>query len=276
VNPHKHQPTSLGACFRSFWLNRQLIWLMTQREVASRYQNSLIGIAWSFLNPIFMLTVYTFVFSVAFSVRWAGVEEHGFGYFSVLLFAGLIVHGVFAECINGAPGLIAAHANFVKKVVFPLEVLPWISVGSALFHACMSVVILLAALFLTTHQFHWTAIFFPLVLAPLVLATLGLVWFLSALGVYVRDISQLTGLFSAAMLFLSPVFYPASSIPAKYQIFLKLNPLAFIIESSRDVLLFGRVPDFVRLAITLAFGLAIAQFGFWWFQRSRKGFADVL
>ena len=276
MNPHRLQPTSIGACLRSCWLNRQLILLMTQREVIGRYQNSLIGIAWSFLNPLFMLTVYTFVFSVAFTVRWNGAGEYGVSYFSVLLFTGLIIHGLFAECINAAPRLIAGNANYVKKVIFPLEILPWVTMGSALFHLCVSVVILIGASFLITKQFHWTVVFFPFVLTPLVFVTMGLAWFVASLGVFVRDISQLTGMFSAAMLFVSPIFYPASSIPEKYQWLIRLNPLAFIIETSRGVLLLGQYPDWSKLLVFFLFSLGVAQLGFWWFQRTRKGFSDVL
>lgn len=260
----------------SFWRNRELIWQMSRREVVGRYRGSIMGLAWSFFNPVLMLIVYTFVFSVIFKARWGTGGEESKTDFALVLFVGMIVHGLFAECVNRAPALILSNVNYVKKVVFPLEVLAWVAMGSALFHALVSLVVLLCALLITNIYVPWTAVFFPVVAVPLVLATMGLAWFLAATGVFVRDIGQTTGITTTVLLFLSPVFYPVSAVPENVQTLLLLNPLTFIIEESRQVLIWGKLPNWAGLAIYTFASTMIAWLGFWWFQRTRKGFADVL
>jgi lipopolysaccharide transport system permease protein len=258
------------------WLNRELIMQMTKREVLGRYRGSIIGLAWSFFNPVLMLLVYTFVFSVVFKARWGTGGEESKTDFAIVLFVGLIIHGLFCECVNKASGLILGNVNYVKKVVFPLEVLPWVAMGAALFHAAVSVTVLMTAQLVLNQHLVWTVIFFPLIMLPLIFAIMGISWFLSALGVYVRDVSQFTGIFTTVLMFISPVFFPLSAIPKEYQVWMQLNPLAFIIEQSRNTLLFGRTLDWAGLAVSLLAGMTIAWAGFWWFQKTRKGFADVL
>ncbi len=268
--------TSLPAIAHSFWANRQLIWQMTQREVIGRYKGSFIGLAWSFFHPILMLSVYTFVFSVVFKTKWGiGSEESKAG-FAITLFVGMIIHGLFAECVNRAPGLILANVNYVKKVVFPLEILPMVVMFSALFQAVVSVMVLLAAFIVMNGYLHWTVLLFPAVVLPLTIATLGFAWFLASFGVFARDIGQITGIITTVMMFLAPVFYPVSALPKEYQPLIMANPLTFIIEQARVVLLSGRLPDWQGLAVYSLISLSIAWAGFWWFQKTRKGFADVL
>ena len=276
MNPnaiHSITPTELIA---SLWRNRSLVWQMAKRDVVGRYRGSLMGAAWSFFNPVLMLLVYTFVFSVVFKARWGVGTDESRASFAVVLFVGLIVHGLFSEVANRAPGLILGNVSYVKRVVFPLEVLPWIPMASALFHAAVSLLVLLLAQLILTHQIHWTLVLFPLVLAPLVLATMGIAWILAAIGVFVRDIGQTIGLVTTAMLFLSPVFYPASALPEQYRLLLNLNPLTFVIEEGRKVLLFGQLPDWGGWVLYLGVSVIIAWGGFWWFQKTRKGFADVV
>lgn len=260
----------------SFWRNRDLVMALTKREVVGRYRGSMVGIMWSFVTPILMLLIYTFVFSVVFKARWAAGSAESKIDFAMILFVGMIVHGLFAECINRAPSLILSNANYVKKVIFPLEILPCVALGSALFHTVISLAVLLLAQLILNQQLMWTALLFPCVLFPLMFATLGFAWFLAGLGVYVRDIGQLTGMVTTVLLFLSPVFYPISALPEQYQRWLQLNPLTFIIEEGRNTLIFGRVPDIGEWGMMLAAGLLIAWAGFVWFQKIRKGFADVL
>jgi len=260
----------------SFWRNRQLILQMSKREVIGRYRGSVLGLAWSFFNPLLMLAIYTFVFSVVFKARWdLGVNESKSD-FAIILFVGLIVHGLFAECINRAPSLIIFNVNYVKKVVFPLEILPLIAFGSALFHTVISLVVLLIVQLLLNQYIPLTAFLFPIVIMPLVLATLGLAWMLSALGVYMRDIGQMTSMFTTVMLYVSAVFFPLSVLPEKYQFWLGLNPLALIIEEARKVLIFGQLPNLSSWLMLLCLGAIIAWAGFALFQKVRKGFADVL
>jgi lipopolysaccharide transport system permease protein len=268
-------PASPRALFASLWGNRGLIVQLTRREVLSRYRGSILGLAWSFFNPLLMLAVYTFVFSVIFKARW-GLGEESTADFAIVLFVGLIIHGLFAECVNRAPGLILANVNYVKKVVFPLEILPWVAAGSALFHCAVSIAVLLAAQLVFQHTLAWTVIFLPVVVAPLLLATIGLAWFLSSIGVYLRDIAQTIGIFTTVLLFLSPVFYPVDALPENYRILLLLNPLTFVIGDARRVLIWGQAPDWAGLILYSAASFAVAWLGFWWFQRTRRGFADVV
>jgi len=275
MNARPNPSPSPSAMFLSLWRNRMLILQMTRREIAARYRGSVIGLAWSFINPVLMLMVYTFVFSVVFKARW-GVEGESRTDFAIVLFAGMIVFGFFSEMINRAPGQIVSNANYVKKVVFPLEILSWVSLGSVLFHSLVSLSVLLLAQLIVNLSLPWTVILFPLVLLPLIFASLGGAWFLAALGVYVRDIGQITTVFTTVLMFMSAVFYPISALPEGYQAWLRLNPLVLIITESRKVLILGSLPDWFWLGIALLMGLAISFAGFWWFQKTRKGFADVL
>lgn len=276
MNPHAAQPVSLAALTRSLWRNRQLIAQMTKREVVGRYKGSAMGLLWSFLNPVFMLVVYTFVFSVVFKARWGVGSDESKTQFAVVLFVGMIMHGLFAEVLNRAPGLILANANYVKKVVFPLEILPVISMGAALFHSLISLGVLLIAFIIFNGYLHWTAIFTPLVLLPLVILTLGLAWILASLGVFLRDVGQTIGIVTMVMMFLSPVFYPVTALPEKFRPWLMANPLTFIIEQAREVLIWGHLPEWTGLGIYTLAAIAIAWTGYAWFQKTRKGFADVL
>jgi len=260
----------------SLWRNRGLIATLTKREVMGRYRGSLMGLAWSFFNPVLMLAVYTFVFSVVFKARWGVENEESKTGFAIILFVGMIVHGLFAECVNRAPGLILLNVNYVKKVVFPLEILPWVAMGSALFHAAISSTVLLIAQLILNFSLPWTAVFFPLVILPLLIGTTGFAWVLSATGVFIRDIAQTTGIITTVLLFVSPVFYPVAALPKEYQGWLLLNPLTFVIEEARNVLIWGRMLNWTGWGLSLLVGLAVAWAGFWWFQKTRKGFADVL
>ena len=260
----------------SFWRHRSLITALVKREVIGRYRGSVMGIAWSFFTPLLMLIVYTFVFTIVFQARWGLDINESKSDFAIILFVGLIVHGLFAECINRAPGLILSNVNYVKKVIFPIEILSIVAFGSALFHTAISLIIMLLAQLIINHHMPPTVLLFPLVLLPLALATLGFAWFLAALGVYVRDIGQITGIFTTVLLFISAIFFPISALPPPYQSWLKLNPLVFIIEQSRKTLIFGQLPDFGQWGIMVTAGAIIAWAGFAWFQKMRKGFADVL
>ena len=276
MNPHRDHPATPIAMFRSLWRNRQLILQMAGRDISSRYRGSLIGLAWSFINPILMLLVYTFVFSVVFKARWNTGGNESQTDFAIILFAGMIVFNLFAEIVNRAPGLITSNANYVKKVVFPLEILPWVALGSALFHTAISLVVLLLVQFILKFSLPWTGVFFPLALLPLIFASMGLAWFLSAIGVFVRDIGQVTGIFITILMFMSAVFYPITALPEKYQSWLRLNPLVLIITESRKSLVLGEWPDWISMLIAFLVSLLIAFAGFWWFQKVRKGFADVI
>lgn len=277
MNPHASAPTSAVALGASLWRHRQLLSEMTRREVLGRYKGSVMGLLWSFLHPLLMLTVYTFVFSVVFKVRWnpTAAEPESRGMFAVLLFTGLIMHGLVAEVLTRAPNLMVGHANYVKKVVFPLELLPAVTLGSALFHTLASLIVLLMAV-AVFGQLHLTVLFVPLVMLPLVLFTLGAALALASLGVFLRDVGQTIIIFVTLLLFLSPVFFPVEALPPRLQPFMLLNPLSFIIEQTRDVVVWGRWPNLPMLAIYTGAATCVTWAGFAWFQKTRKGFADVL
>jgi len=188
----------------------------------------------------------------------------------------MIVLSLFSEVLNRAPGLILANVNYVKKVVFPIEILPVIAMGAALFHSFISLGVLLAAFALFNGYLHWTAIFFPLVLLPLVILTMGLAWMLASLGVFLRDVGQTIGIITTVLMFLSPVFYPVTAVPERFRPFIMANPLTFIIEQAREVLIWGHSPNWLGLGSYTLAAVAITWAGFAWFQKTRKGFADVL
>ena len=222
-----------------------------------------------------MLAVFTFVFSVVFKARWGGGSGSKTE-FALVLFAGLIVFNLFAECINRAPGLILANVNYVKKVIFPLEILPWVALGSAMFHAIISLGVWLGAYVLFFGLPHVTALFLPLVFLPLAFFIIGMSWVLASLGVYLRDVSQFVGILTTVLMFLSPIFYPVNALPEAYRSFLLLNPLMPAIEQTRNVLFWGQLPDIFTLMSYFLVSSCIAWMGFAWFQKTRKGFADVL
>lgn len=268
-------PSIGGRAVSALWSQRALLVKMISREVIGRYRGSVLGILWSLFNPLLMLGVYTFVFTVVFEARWTGGSGSR-AEFAMLLFVGLIFFNLFAECVNQAPMLVLRNVNYVKKVVFPLEILAPIAFGAALFHALVSLVVWFVAYWLFFGWPHLTVLLLPLVLLPLALFTLGLSWLLASLGVFLRDVSQIVVVLTTILLFLSPIFYPASAVPEAYRTWLLLNPLAPVIEQARDILFWGRVPDGVFYVEYLAASALIAWLGYAWFQRTRKGFADVL
>ena len=259
----------------SLWRHRELIKASAKREVLGRYRGSAMGLLWSFFNPVFMLAVYTFVFSEVFKARWNSGSESKTE-FALVLFAGLIIFNLFSECINRAPGLILSNVNYVKKVVFPLEILPFVGLLSALFHGAISLGVWLMAYLILFGLPHATVLYLPLIVLPFVLFIMGLSWALASLGVYLRDVGQFIGVVTTVLMFLSPIFYPATALPEAYRHLIYLNPLTPVIEQTRAVLYFGESPDFLLLAIYWAVTFIIAWLGFAWFQKTRKGFADVL
>ena len=276
INPHAAQPTSLLALGVSLIKHRQLILRMIRREVIGRYKGSVIGLAWSFFNPIFMLAVYTIVFSMIFKARWGVDGEESRVQFALILFAGMVVLNFFIEVLNRAPNLILSNINYVKKVVFPLEILSVISIGTALFHALINFFVLFAACFIFHGYLNLTVLLIPIVIFPLIILSLGFSWILASLGVFVRDAGQTIGLLTTLLMFLSPVFYPVSAVPERLQPYIMINPMTFIIEQVRLVVMWGKLPNWVGLGIYLTIAILLMLVGFTWFQKTRKGFADVI
>ncbi len=266
-----------GASFRQhrFAQHGYLLWQLTRRDVVSRYRGSMMGIFWSFIAPVVMLVVYTFVFSTVFNARWGG-EDAGRSAFALNLFAGMLVHGFFAEGMARAPALIQQHSSYVKRMVFPLWILPLVVVGSALFHTLVGFSVLLGAQLVLGQPLHWEVALLPLLLLPLMLMAAGVGWLFAAIGVFVRDLAQVVPVLITVLMFMSPVFYPVTLLPEAYQRWMYLNPLTPAIEAARKLLFFGELPSLSGFAL---YALAAALFSFFclvFFRRLSKGFADVL
>ena len=275
MNPHAKISIAPRALMRTLIANRDLMSSMIRREIAGRYRGSVMGLAWSFFNPVLMLSVYTFVFSVVFKARWQGGSDSKTE-FALIVFVGLIFFNLFAESINRAPSLIVFNVNYVKKVIFPLELLSVISFCSAAFHFLISLLVWIIFFCVFFGMPPLTIVYLPLIIIPLVLYTLGLSWLLASLGVYVRDVAQFISVLMTVLMFLSPVFYPIASLPEQYHLVMNINPLTFVVEQARDVMIFGRQLNWALWLIQLLLSSLIAWLGFAWFQKTRMGFADVL
>lgn len=263
------------ALLASIKKHRALIANLVRREIAGRYRGSFMGLLWSFFNPIMMLLVYTFVFSVVFKARWAGGSDSKTE-FALVLFAGLMLFNLFSECVTRAPSLIVGSVNYVKKVIFPLEVLPLVVMGAALFHFAISLLVWLAFYGIFYGAPPPTLALLPLVLLPFLLMTLGVSWFLASLGVYLRDVAQVVGVLVMVMMFMSPLFYPVEALPKDFQYWIRLSPLTFAVEQARNVMYWGHSIDWAGWSKQLGWSALVAWLGFAWFQKTRKGFADVL
>lgn len=250
----------------------QLSW----RDVQARYRGSWLGLVWSLLNPLLMLALYTFVFAVVFQARWNDQTPQSDVDFALALFSGLIAFNLFAETVTAAPGLILANPSYVKKVIFPLEILPLTKFLSSLVQAGFSLLVLEGAVLLARGYLPWTLVLLPLVVLPIALLALGVSWFLASLGVFIRDIGNLVSVGLSMLMFLSPVFYPMNRLPASMQGVLAWNPLAPMVDNFRRVTLEGAVPNWTAGGLATAFALLVAVVGYTWFARSKNAFADVV
>jgi len=263
----------------AIWRQRHLVSQLTWREITGRYRSSVLGLAWSFITPLVMLSLYTFVFGVVFKARWPGAPSGSLTEFGLMLFAGLTAFSLFSECVVRAPSLITGSPNYVKKVVFPLEVLPVSVLGSALFHAAISMAMVVVARQVIVGGALDGApvmLFAPVVLVPLVCLALGVSWFLASLGVFLRDIGHAVTLATQALLFLTPIFYPVSALPERLQIVVKLNPLSPVVDGVRRILVQGLQPDWSPWLYSLAAGIVVLCAGHAWFAMSKRAFADVI
>ncbi len=256
--------------------HRSLLWQFVKRNVSARYRGSILGLFWSFVHPMMMLCVYTFVFSVVFQARWGVDTGGGRGAFAIIMFCGLALFNIFSEAVNMNCGVVVANTNLVKKVIFPLEILP-LSQTLATFAVGMVwfVLLFLGAVFVFG-KLSFTMLLLPLILFPLFLFTLGVSYFVSSLSVYVRDTPYMVGVVLQILFFLTPIFYPVAAIPERFRWPIRLNPLTLLIEEARKVFLYGELPDWRFLGAAFLVSLLVLQLGFLWFQKTKKGFADVL
>lgn len=262
--------------FRSIFLNRYLIAQLAMREVTARYRGTQLGMFWSVINPLLLLAVYTFVFCGIFKAKWSTDGPQSYFSFALILFAGLTAFNLFGEIVNRAPTLVLSCPNYVKKVVFPLEILPVISLVTALSTFFASFFVLIAGQIILQGIPSWTILLFPFTLLPLLLLALALGWFLSSLGVFIRDIGQSIAFVLQVLIFITPVFYPISSIHGSLRSVLIYNPLTIAVEDFRQVVLFGQIPDYKVLLVATAMSLVLCQLGYAFFMTTKKGFADVI
>lgn len=255
--------------------HRNLIATLVRRDIASRYRGSVLGVVWSLVNPLLMLVIYTFVFSSIFKMRWGAVSDDPLD-FALMLFSGLLLFNFFADAVNRAPGLVLGNPSLVKKIVFPLEIQAWVGVASGLFQAGISLLVLLGAIVAIRGEVPVTILLLPLVFVPLTLVVLGLTWFISALAVFLRDTGLVLGHIVTMTMFLSPLFYPIDAIPERFRTLFYLNPLTLLIGEARKVSVLGEFPDWIGLGMYTIGALLFAAFGFWFFQRLKPGFSDVL
>lgn len=256
--------------------NFQLIISLTKRDIEGRYKNSLLGLSWAIVFPLFMLAIYSFVFGFVFKSKWNSAEVETSINYSLIMFVGLILHSFFADCINRATNTIISNTNYVKKVIFPLESLCWVSILSSLFQFLIAFIVLFVFILIEGVDLHLSILLTPIILLPFFILTYSLVLIISSLSVYIRDISQVISILIAVLLFMSPVFYSISAVPEEYQWLLFINPLTFIIESLRGAILFGDSFSATGYLAYLAVSLCLYIFSITWFKKLKGGFSDVL
>lgn len=261
----------------ALWSKRELIGELARRELSQRYRGSFLGAFWSLIIPIVMLLIYTFVFGVVFKARWQGLSQDlPPQEFALILFCGLAAFNVFSEVVNRAPTLIASHPNYVKKVIFPLEILPVVTLLVALVNSLILAGLILVGALIIQHTLSPTLYLLPLAYLPLIFLCLACSWFLASLGVYIRDVGQLIGVAVQVLFFLSPIFYPIEAVPEKLRAILALNPLSTVIAGFRASLLLGEPLPWLPWAVWTVVSILAAWLAFVWFMKTKKGFADVI
>ncbi|MCE0558539.1 MULTISPECIES: ABC transporter permease [unclassified Motilimonas] len=256
--------------------HRTLIWAMAKREIATKYKGSILGVFWSFLNPLLMLAIYTFVFKYIFKSKW-GVPEGAVEVdFATLLFAGLLLHGWLAEVFSRSVSLIMNNVNLVKKVKFPLEILPWVTLVASGIQLAIGFVVLFTFMLYHNIAMQWQLLLVPLLLLPLAFFLLGASWLTAALGVFIRDIEQFMISFITVLLFTSTIFFSLDNAPALIQPILQFNPLTIPVEALRNAAIFGLFDSWGSWTIYSVVSLLFMIFGYYVFKRLKPLFSDVL
>lgn len=252
----------------------ELIFSLAKRDLLTRYKGSVLGLLWAILNPVVMIAIFTFIFAGVFGARF-GPNHTNLDY-ALYLFCGLVPWTMFQDTIQQSANTIVSRANLVKRVVFPLETLPVAQTFSALGNQLFATAALIVAAVLVRRQLPPTVLWFPVVLIPQLLLTVGGAWLIASLGVFLRDIAQGISLLLTAWMYLTPIIYPETMVPERFRRFIDLNPFTPLVRSYRRILLDGLPPDWSGLAYFTAIALVMFLFGYWWFARTRKNFADVI
>jgi len=269
--------TARRAVWRPLWelpKRYELVLSLARRELAARYKGSALGVIWALLTPVVMIVIFTFIFAGIFGARF-GARGSSWDY-AIYLFCGLLPWNMFQETIIISATTVVAHANLVKRVVFPLETLPIAQALAALAHQLFGTVALLVAIVIIRHELHASVLWLPVLLLPQFIVTLGAAWLIASLGVFLRDIAQGITLFLMAWMYLTPILYPESIVPERYRFYININPFTALVRSYRRILIEGSAPDWAGLAYFSVFALFFFLFGYWWFARTRKNFADVI
>ena len=256
--------------------NKDLLKQLVRRNVESRYKGSSLGLVWSFIQPLMMLCVYTFVFTFVFKARWGIDTGGGRGAFAIIMFCGMAIFNIFSESVVSNCSIIVGNPNYVKKVIFPLEILPIAQVLSTVILSSVWFVLLFAGTLLLLNTISWTMLLLPITIIPLILFTTGISFFVASLGVYIRDVQHLIGVVMQILFFMTPIFYPITAVPEKIRWVLQLNPLSLIVAETRKIFLYGQQPNWLLVGISFLVGAVIFQLGLIWFMKTKKGFADVL
>lgn len=249
---------------------------LAHRDVHKRYTETLIGASWGLLVPLVMLAIYTVIFSEIFQAKWGGLTVAAKTDYAVILFIGLIVYGIFAESVARAPSAIVSQPNLVTKVVFPLRLLPMVIVSTSLYNAVISLVPLILFLSFSSFGLHIEALLAPILLVPTIALVLGVTFFFASLGVFLRDVDQFAALFARVVQYLTPVLYPSEIFPEPIRSVMRASPLAIQVEQLRDLIVFGRMPNWLDFGVSAFFSMLVFLLGYWWFQRTRRAFADVI
>lgn len=265
------------AVWRPLWelpRHLDLVRTMTQREVALRYKGSVLGIMWAVLTPVMLIAIFTFIFAGVFRARF-GTSGSGWDY-ALYLFCGLLPWTAFQEAVQLSSQTVVQRANLVKRVVFPLEILPVAQALASLVNQMFGTLVFLAATLVIRRELHLTILWLPVLIVPQLIATFGVAWFVSSVGVFLRDVVQGVTLVLMAWMYLTPIIYPESIVPERYRPLVNLNPFAGLIRSYRNIMLEGAPPDWPGLAYFTAFALCCFLSGYWWFAKTRRHFADVI
>jgi lipopolysaccharide transport system permease protein len=266
---------------RNLYSHRHLTWQFAKRQIEARYKAQRLGLLWAVLTPLFMLAVYTFVFAVVFPTKLARdpseIQREPLGQFALWLFIGLLVFGLFRDMVVRAPGVVISYPNYVKRIVFPLEVMAVAELICALVTFCIGWVVWLIGWGIIEQRLPGVGLLLmPVLVVPVCLFALGLSWIFSSLGVFLRDLTNIVELGATVLFFLTPIFYAIKHVPAEFQPLLAANPLAAVIEDVRNVVMNGAMPNFAWFGWALGISLLTAIVGYAFFMKSKRAFADVV
>ena len=265
---------NVSGLFRNLSRHRELIQMMAWRNFTARFRGSFGGLFWSLFHPLVMMVIYTIVFSLFLKIRFS-TDASPFT-FSIYLLCGLLPWTAFSEGLQASKDIIRSNVNFVKRVVFPLEILPLSAALTSSIQQVFGFLLLIPLVWLLTSSLHWTLFFVPVIIALQLLFAIGLNWIIASLAVYLPDFGQVINLLLTVWMFLTPIFYPLDVVPPRALIIFQLNPMAHLVKMYRGVFMTGEIPGLVTFFGTAFFCMVIFLLGYFWFMQSKKGFADVL